>query len=213
MTHQQPPRVATWLAQRLVSGPRRESLLGDLIEQHQQGRSDIWYWRQVLVAILVGNAHDLAAHRMLALRALAIGWTLYYLFSFPVTWAGGFAENWVSQQVIVCEPGSFWCQFWRNQFSVELLIYVAGAVSGGIVARLHHKHWVAMLSVYAASVLLFEYGMVAWMASRSLPPVPISRVALIVANLTVVVRPLSVFAGGLWAVRSDFGSTHGEAIQ
>jgi hypothetical protein len=201
------------LAQRLVSGPRRESLLGDLVEQYRQGRSGIWYWRQVLAAILIGNVHDLAAHKMLALRALTIGWTLYYLFSFPVTWAGGIAENWVSQQVIVCEPGSFWCQFWRNQFSVELLIYVAGAVSGAIVARLHHKYWVAMLSLYAASVLLFECGMIGWMVSQSVPPVPISRFALIVANLTVVVRPLSVFVGGMWAARSNFGTMHGAAIQ
>jgi len=54
MRDQLPPRVATWLAQRLVSGPKRESLLGDLIEQYRQGRSGIWYWRQVLAAILVG---------------------------------------------------------------------------------------------------------------------------------------------------------------
>ena len=127
MTGQQPPWVATWLAQRLVSGPRRESLLGDLIEQYRQGRSGIWYWRQVLAAILVGTVHDLAAHKTLALRTLMIGWTLYYLFAFPVTWAGGIAEDWLSQRVILCAPGSFWCQFWRNQFSVELLIYVAAA--------------------------------------------------------------------------------------
>jgi hypothetical protein len=213
MRDQQPPRVATWLAQRLVSGPKRESLLGDLIEQYREGRSGIWYWRQVLAAILIGNVHDLAAHKMLALRALTIGWTLYYLFSFPVTWAGGMAESWLSQQVIACAPGSFWCQFWLNQFSAELLIYLAGAVSGAIVARLHHKYWVAMLSLYAASVLLFECGMIGWMVSQSVPPVPISRVTLIIANLTVVVRPLSVFVGGMSAVRSNFGTMHGAAIQ
>lgn len=213
MRDRQPPRVATWLAQRLVSGPRPESLLGDLIEHYRQGRSVIWYWRQVLAAILVGSVHDLAAHKMLALRALTIGWTLYYLFSYPVTWAGDIAETWVSQQVIVCEPGSFWCQFWQNQFSVELLIYIAGAISGGIVARLHRQYWVAMLSLYAASVLLFECGIIGWMVSRSIPPLPISRVTLVVANLTVVVRPLSVFVGGMWAVRSDFGAVSGAAIQ
>jgi hypothetical protein len=213
MRDQQPPRVATWLAQRLVSGPRRESLLGDLIEQYRQGRSGIWYWRQVLAAILVGIAHDLASHKTLALRAVTIGLTLYYLFSFPVTWAAGIAGTWVSQQVILCEPESFWCQFWRNQLSAELLIYVAGAASGGIVARMHHKHWVAMLSLYTASVLIFECGMVGWMVSQTISPIPISRVALIAANLTVVVRPLSVFVGGILAVRSDFGSAHAAAIQ
>jgi hypothetical protein len=213
MRGQQPPVIATWLAQRLVAGPRRESLLGDLIEQYRQGRSGVWYCRQVLAAILVGNVHVLATNKTLAFGALTIGWTIYYLLSFPVTWVGGNAESWVSQQVIVCEPASFWCQFWRNQLSVELMIYVAGAVSGGIVARLHHKHWAAMLSLYAASVLIFECGMVGWMVSQTVSPVAMSRVALIVANLTVVLRPLSVFVGGMWAVRSDFGSEHAAANQ
>jgi hypothetical protein len=126
-----------------------------------------------------------------------------------VTWAGGIAESWVSQQVIVCDPTSFWCQFWRNQFSTELLIYVAGAVSGAIVARLHHRHWIAMVSLYAASVLLFECGMLGWMMSQSVAPLPLSSGALILANVTIVMRPLSVLVGGMWAVRSDFGSVHG----
>src|SRR4029453_15203133 len=205
MRDQLPPRVATWLAQSLVPGPRRESLLGDLIEQYRRGRSGRWYWRQVLIAIVVGNAHDLAAHKLLALRALTIGWALYYLFSFPVTWVGGMAEGWVSQLVIVCEPTSFSCQFWRNQLSVELLIYVGAAITEVIVARLHRSYWGAMLFVFTASVLLFECGMIGWMVSQSIP-LPISRVALIVANLTVIFRPLSVFLGGMWAVRSDFDS-------
>ena len=213
MTDQQPPRAATWLAHRLVPGPRRESLLGDLIEQYRQGRSGGWYWRQVLVAIVVGNAHALAAHKFLALRALTIGWTLYYLFSFPVTWAGGMAENWVSHQMIVCEPTSFWCQFWRNQLSVELLIYVAAAVSGAIVARLHRRYGVAMLLLFAVSVLLFEFGMLGWVLSQSAPPVPISRWALIVANFTVIFRPLSIFVGGMCAVQFDFDSVSGATIQ
>ena len=123
------------------------------------------------------------------------------------------AEDWLGHNVIRCAPDSFSCQFWRNQFSVELLIYVAAAVSGGIVARLHRKYWVAMLSLYAASVLLFECGMVGWLVYQSGPPMPISRVALIVANLTVVVRPLSIFVGGMWAVRADFDTTHGASIQ
>lgn len=204
MSDQHPPAVATWLAQRFVPGPRRESLVGDLIEQYRQGRSGIWYWRQVFAAIVVGSAHDLAAHKLLAVRALTIGWTLYYLFSFPVMWAGPTAENWLTQHVIVCEPSSFACQFWSNQFSVELLIYIAAAISGWIVARLHRKYWVAMVSLYAASVLLFECSMVVWLSSRSMLPAPMSPMVLI-ANLTVTVRPLSIFLGGMWAIRPDSG--------
>jgi hypothetical protein len=202
MKEQQPPRVATWLARLLVSGARGESLIGDLVEQYSQGRSWGWYWRQVLAAIVVGAVHDIATHKGLALRALTIGWALYYLLAFPVAWAGGIAENWVGEHVIACEPVSFWCQFWRNQLSAELLILVACAVSGSIVARLNRKHWVAMLGLYAASVLLFEYGMIAWLVSRGPAPGPVSRGALLLANLTVLLRPLCIFVGGAWAVQS-----------
>lgn len=205
MSDQQPPALATWVAQRLMSSPRRESLLGDLIEQYRQGRSSVWYWRQVCAAIVVGAVHDLAAHKLLALRALAIGWSLYYLFSFPVSWGGRAAEQWIGQEIIVCEPTSFSCQFWLNQFSAELLIYIAAAISGGIVARFHRNYWMAMVSLYAASVLLFEWGMVAWLSSQSIRPVAVSPIIFFVANLTVVGRALSIFLGGMWAMRSDLG--------
>ena len=65
MRGQQPPLIATWLAQRLVAGPRRESLLVDLIEQHRQGRSGVWYCRQVLAAILSGMCTFLPRTRRL----------------------------------------------------------------------------------------------------------------------------------------------------
>ena len=162
MKDRQPPRFATWTAHHLLLGPRAESLLGDPIEQYSHGRSAAWYWRQVLVAVIVGAAEDVAAHKMLAVRALTIGWSLYYLLAFPAAWAGSAAESWVSEHVIVCDPLSFACQFWRNQLSAELVIFVACAISGLVVARLHRRHWVAMLGLDTATVTLFEYGMIVW---------------------------------------------------
>jgi hypothetical protein len=50
-----PPRLATWLLERLSSGYHRESLVGDLFEQYARGRTRFWYWRQVLVAIFVAG--------------------------------------------------------------------------------------------------------------------------------------------------------------
>ncbi len=129
-----------------------------------------------------------------------------------MSWVGGIAENWISHQVIACEPTSFSCQFWRNQLSVELLIYIAAAVSGAIVARLHRRYWVAMLSLFTASVLLFECGMIVWLVSESAPPVPISPLAMIAANFTVIIRPLSIFVGGMCAVRSEIDSMSGATM-
>jgi hypothetical protein len=48
-----PPRLATWLLQHLGPTYRRESLLGDLLEEYQLDRSPIWYWRQTGAALLV----------------------------------------------------------------------------------------------------------------------------------------------------------------
>jgi hypothetical protein len=52
-------RLATWLMQRWDSGHQRESLVRDLIERYQQGRSPVWYWRQVLRAIIVGMLYEM----------------------------------------------------------------------------------------------------------------------------------------------------------
>jgi uncharacterized protein involved in exopolysaccharide biosynthesis len=54
MMASRPPRFADWLLQRLVAGPRQQSILGDLHEQYGRGRSGAWYWRQTIKTILVG---------------------------------------------------------------------------------------------------------------------------------------------------------------
>jgi hypothetical protein len=202
----QPPRAATWLAERFASRARRESLVGDLVEQFRHGRSRSWYWRQVFAAILIGIAQDLATHKLQAVRALAVGATLYYVLSFPATTAGGTLEA-AMRPVLACDPTSFGCQFWLNQFSTELLIYIAAAMTGGIVARLHRTYWVSMLSLFAVAVLVFECGAVLWLMEGQPVPIAISPLTLMFANLTVILRPLSVFAGGMWAVRSESHAT------
>lgn len=52
MKSSQPPSVATWLLLHLASGQDRDALVGDLIEEYRRGRSESWYWRQVLIAIV-----------------------------------------------------------------------------------------------------------------------------------------------------------------
>lgn len=66
MMHRHPPRVATWLLQRLGAGRHSESLEGDLIEQYAQGRSRLWYWRQAAMAIVVARARAFRAQPWIA---------------------------------------------------------------------------------------------------------------------------------------------------
>src|SRR5262249_41221174 len=71
-----PPTVATWLLRRLAPPHRRESLIGDLIEQYERGRSSAWYWRQAIVAIGAGFVEEIRDHPLLLARALLLGWAL-----------------------------------------------------------------------------------------------------------------------------------------
>ena len=57
-----PPVVALWLLTRLVSGPSREALLGDLVEQHARGKSSAWFWKETLAAIGASVAAEARAH-------------------------------------------------------------------------------------------------------------------------------------------------------
>ena len=91
----QPPAVATWLLKRLASGERQESLIGDLIEQYRQGRSASWYWRQVLMAILVSAAKALRDHKRFMGRVAVLASAICVLASLPVGWLNGLAGIWV----------------------------------------------------------------------------------------------------------------------
>jgi hypothetical protein len=67
-----PPAVATWLVEHLNSRDPKGVLAGDLLEQFNQGRSNAWYWRQVLVVILLVGIKE---WRVLALAAVVtVGW-------------------------------------------------------------------------------------------------------------------------------------------
>jgi hypothetical protein len=47
----------------LPPGRQNEALAGDLLEEFVHGRSAIWYWRQVMVAIVIRCYRDILNHR------------------------------------------------------------------------------------------------------------------------------------------------------
>ena len=62
----EPPKFAAKLLKRLC--PRETALAGDLSEAFQFGKSESWYWRQVIVAIATTNDRALIA------RGMVVGW-------------------------------------------------------------------------------------------------------------------------------------------
>jgi hypothetical protein len=62
MMSTRPPTVALWLLKRLLTGPNREALLGDLVEQRAGGRSTAWFWKETLIAIGTATAAEVRSH-------------------------------------------------------------------------------------------------------------------------------------------------------
>jgi hypothetical protein len=74
MHRREPPPLASWTLEHLTSGERDEALAGDLLEHFRAGRTDGWYWRQVLGACLVSWSRSLAARGPALVFALV--WSL-----------------------------------------------------------------------------------------------------------------------------------------
>ena len=205
MTVIDPPRLATWLLQRFVVGHRGNSLVGDLLERYQQKRSPAWYWNQVITAILASTMRDVAAHKLLAVRAVVVGALAGVLFTVPVHWLSEITRASINDWLAASGHYYFWAVFLIGPLSITAFECVAGAAVGAIVARLHQANAAAMVCLVSASFLLFEEGLVALLLSTQ-PHSPMPQASLILPPLLAVGKPLSVLIGGLLSARPDRGS-------
>lgn len=81
MIREQPPALATWLLNWAARG--NEALIGDLLEEYRRGRSAVWYWKQVLTAVVVGRLKG---------AALALGVAAIYVLGSYVSIPGADAS-------------------------------------------------------------------------------------------------------------------------
>lgn len=74
MTRSQPPRAAVALLRRFLQ--HNEPLAGDLLEGFAARQSSLWFWRQVILAIVIGSMQSRDAKRPAGIAGqpvLAIG--------------------------------------------------------------------------------------------------------------------------------------------
>jgi cation transport ATPase len=138
------PAMAGWLLKRFGIPQRNESLMGDLVEEYGSGRSALWFWRQTAVAIGTRVGRDLGSHKLLALRAMAVGWLLNV--------AGGQIEG---HAKTVC-----YLRHWVSAFEVIMLLSVSlfPALVGWGVARMHRAQQAAMVLAFVASEMIWAIG-------------------------------------------------------
>jgi hypothetical protein len=134
--------IANWLFERLGLDV---ALTGDLLEECARGRSVIWYWRQVLVAIWAGTWGAILDHKLLALRAVATGcavnavWTFLWLKFLHIGLPG---MPRISLEAIA---------------SLSIILFTQ-AVTGWVVARTHRSHAIPMVLVFAGWLVLWYFG-------------------------------------------------------
>lgn len=94
-----PPALARWIVRCLYPQRHREALIGDLLERFREERTNSWFWRQVVLAILIGYANELRLHSAeISLATLGTGliWCFPWTGLFPIAEATT-STNWVAQ--------------------------------------------------------------------------------------------------------------------
>jgi hypothetical protein len=177
--------AANWLLERLGLDV---ALTGDLLEECAQGRSAIWYWRQVLIAIWVGIWSAIRDHKLLALSAVATGFAIE--LSLILLWQ------------FVPGPPLFSVEFWIVDVSAILLTQAA---TGWIVARTHRVHPVPMVSAFLVCLLLWYVSSIfsssAGMILADSLTRPQARPYLVLYLVTIFVTIVGLLGGGILGSR------------
>ena len=134
--------IVTWIFDRLILDI---ALAGDLGEERAQGRSTIWYWRQVLIAISIGIWRPISQHKVLALRALATGCAVNGVWLF--LWL-----KFLHIGLPVRPEISF------NSIASLALILFTQMATGWVVARTHRPYAIPMVFVFVVWLVLWHLG-------------------------------------------------------
>jgi len=197
MTSTQPPRVATWLLRHFGSSPNNDAVIGDLNERYGHGRSDVWYWRQALLAIVVSVFKEVWNHKILTLRAIVIGWAVFVVSRY------GFSLTWELLSALAS-----WSRIWRHNWITIAIqipeVLLSGVLAGWLVARLHRQSQKAMVLAYAA---YFAGVQTVWL----LPAFLTFRFYPFISEaLFILMTTLGVLVGGsVFSSRSDQHSSAG----
>jgi hypothetical protein len=140
MKPSKPPVLAAWLLEHAGFSTSNGAIAGDLLEEFNRGRSAAWYWRQVLVAIVVGCATEVRHHRGLAARAILI------------TWAANYGALMLGREVMI-ELFRRRVLEYHPQAAHWAICFLGGLASGVIVALLERRRRNAMLLTGAAALL------------------------------------------------------------
>ena len=186
----QQPALAKWLLGRFSSNVS-DSLLGDLQEEYETGRSTWWYWKQVVNAILVSTGRVLRHHPLQAALAIGVGWGLLWIyFAWLFFWFVNLDEELFVRGVVDLRG------WWPSHWLVPPILGCLGcAVTGRAVGQFHRREIVLIYAatVVAWNVTIFPRILYAYVQD------PSADGFFATTALHFVFMPLSILLGGLVA--------------
>jgi hypothetical protein len=132
------PVVVNWLLNRLIAGAQAEAIVGDLLEQWRGGRSQLWFGRQMLAALVICIWREVYTHKMVSMSGILIGmlslWCFAALMALALSSIGllVYAVDWR----------------WPHYIQLFSIAFVYAGASGWIVRRLHPAHRTAAVSAF-----------------------------------------------------------------
>jgi hypothetical protein len=145
------------------TGPDRQAMVGDLIEQYAGGRSRSWYWRQVIAAVARSTLTDARSHAVSALSGIAIGWIMLSAFASVL--------GVVRIQLMVGSLINIKLWWWQHggpslEWPLGIAWLTAGALSTGwLIARTQRGRWNGSVLIYLATYFVVELTLAAWAAA------------------------------------------------
>jgi hypothetical protein len=205
MNRATPPKFSTRLLQRFAISQRRESMAGDLLEQYAEGRSAMWYRRQVLTTIAVAMWADLRGHKLVAAQAIV----LWLFATFTVSTLTGSVQQALHPYFLSREwPSEFWMRFWLwYDVPFVLVRCIEFMAIGWLIAKFARRHRITMglICAVAQGLLAAPWGFHVWnLLQAGLMPFWDIRLALIFQAICLFAGyPLCLLLGGSWAESSD----------
>ena len=173
---------------RLVPGHDHDALLGDLSEERARGRSVLWYYLQILAAILIGSWKAVRVNKGVAIGAIAAG------FGFQIAFGSGL----LLARVAARNAGHP-----VTHTVAELLQISSDLLLGWSLVSLYRSYGITMLFAFRAAMLAFLLiailGDASLFASRM-------HVALVLAQFrraltSFALQSIVMLAGGYLATR------------
>jgi hypothetical protein len=136
------PGLATWFLRHLGVD---DAVIGDLVEQHESGRSGRWFWRQALTATF----HVARTHALVTIGAVALGWTALWLFFRFVGSPLSRFDQYLLENGLIDRYSAAW---WLRSILMWLVVGFPFLASGWMVTKVAARNELFPVLTFALSV-------------------------------------------------------------